>query len=58
MDALSKQLDQSPVFGKDTDVIYLQSCDLITHFDLTVPSLQFLRLNVVFIFFSSLVERR
>ena len=41
MDALSKQLDQSPVFGKDTDVIYLQSCDLNTHFDLTVPSLQF-----------------
>ena len=47
MDALSKRLDQAPVFGEDTDVIFLHSCDLNTHFDFTVPSLQFLRLNVV-----------
>ena len=47
MDALSKRLDQSPVFGEDTDVIYLHSYDLKTQFDFTVPSLQFLRLNVV-----------
>ena len=42
-------------------MIYLHSCGLNTKFDLTVPSLQFLRLNVVFgllIFVSSLVERR
>ena len=30
MDALSKQLHQAPVFGEDTDVIYLHSCDLNT----------------------------
>ena len=49
MDALSKRLDQAPVFGEDTDVIYLHSCDLKTQFDfkITVPSLQFSRLNVV-----------
>ena len=47
MDALSKRLDQAPVFGEHTDVIYLHSCDLNTQFDFTVPSLQFLRLNVV-----------
>ena len=47
MDALSKRLDQAPVLGEDTDVIYLHSCDLNTQFDFTVPSLQFLRLNVV-----------
>ena len=41
MDALSKQLHQTPVFGQDTDVIYLYSCDLNTKFDFTVPSLQF-----------------
>ena len=61
MDALSKQLYQAPVFGEDTDVIYLHSCDLNTKFDFTVPSLQFLRLIVdfgQFIFVSSLVERR
>ena len=55
-----KQLHQAPVFGEDTDVIYLHSCNLNTKFDFTVPSLQFLRLNVVFgqfIFVSSLVER-
>ena len=46
MDALSKRLDQAPVFGEDTDLIYLHSCDLNTQFDFTVP-LQFLRLNVV-----------
>ena len=59
VDALSKQLHQALVFGEDTDVIYLHFCDLNTHFDFTVPSLQFLRLNVVFghfIFVSSLVE--
>ena len=28
-------------------MIYLHSCDLNTQFDFTVPSLQFLRLNVV-----------
>ena len=48
MDALSKQLHQAPVLGEDTDVIYLHSCDLNTKFDFTVPSLQFLRLTVVF----------
>ena len=40
---------------------YLHSCNLNTKFDFTVPSLQLLRLNVVFgllIFVSSLVERR
>ena len=47
MDALSKRLDQAHVFGEHTDVIYLHSCDLNTQFDFTVPSLQFLRLNVV-----------
>ena len=60
VDALSKQLHQALVFGEDTDVIYLHFCDLNTQFDFTVPSLQFLRLNVVFdhfIFVSSLVER-
>ena len=60
MDALSKQLHQALVFGEDTDVIYLHFCDLNTQFDFTVPSLQFLRLNVVFghfIFVNSLVER-
>ena len=58
--ALSKQLHQTLVFGDDTDVIHLHSCDLNTQFDFTVPSLQFVRLNVVFghfIFVSSLVER-
>ena len=58
--ALSKQLHQTLVFGEDTDVIHLHSCDLNTQFDFTVPSLQFVRLNVVFghfIFVSSLVER-
>ena len=58
---ISKQLHQAPVLGEDTDVIYLHSCDLYTKLDFTVPSLQFLRLNVVFglfIFVSSLVERR
>ena len=64
MDASSKQLHQAPVFGEDIgyiDVIYLHSCDLNTKIDFTVPSLQFLRLNVVFgqfIFVSSLAERR
>ena len=61
MDVSSKQLHQAPVFGKDTDVIYLHSCELNTKIDFTVPSLQFLRLNMVFgqfIFVSSLVERR
>jgi len=48
MDALSKELDQASVLGEDADVIYLHSCDWNTQFDLTVPSLQFLRLNVVF----------
>ena len=60
MDALSKQLRQALVFGKDTDMIHLHSCDLNTQVDFTVPSLQFVRLNVVFghfIFVSSLVER-
>ena len=60
MDALSKQLHQALVFGENTDMIHLHSCDLNTQFDLTVPSLQFVRLNVVFghfIFVSSLVER-
>ena len=59
--SLSKQLHQAPFFGQDTDVIYLHSCDLNTKFDFTVPSLQFLRLNVVFgqfVFVSSLVKRR
>ena len=58
---LSKQLHKAPVLGEDTDLIYLHSCDLNTKFDLTVRSLQFLRLNVVFgllIFVSYLVERR
>ena len=57
----SKQLHEAPVLGEDTDVTYLHSCDLITKFDLTVSSLQFLPLNVVLgllIFVSSLVERR
>ena len=61
MDASSKQLQQAPVFEEDTDVIYLHSCDLNTKIDLTGPSLQFLRVKVVFgqfIFVSSLVERR
>ena len=64
MDASSKQLHQAPVFGEDIgyiDVIYLHSCDLNTKIDFTVPSLQFLRLNVVFgeiIFVISVVERR
>ena len=56
----SKQLHQAPVLGEDTAVIYLHSCDLNTNFDFTVPSLQFLSLNVVFgllIFVISLVER-
>ena len=44
---MSKRFDQASVFGEDTDVIYLHSCDLNTQFDFTVPSLQFLRLNVV-----------
>ena len=60
MDALSKQLHQALVFGEDTGVIHLHSCDLNTQFDFTVPSLQFVRLNVVFghfLFVSSLVER-
>ena len=60
VDALSKQLHQALVFGEDTDVIYLHFCDLNTQFDFTVPSLQFVRLNVIsghFIFVSSLVER-
>ena len=60
MDALSKQLHQALVFGEDTDVIHLHSCDLNTQLDFTVPSLEFLRLNVGFghfIFVSSLVER-
>ena len=48
MDARNKQLHQAPVFGEDTDVIYLHSCDLNTKIDLTEPSLKFLRLNVVF----------
>ena len=61
MDALGKQLHQAPVIGQDTDVIYLHSCDLNTKFDFTVPSLQFLWLNVVFgqfVFVSSLVKTR
>ena len=61
MDALSKQLHQAPFFGQDTDVIYLHSCDLNTKFDFTVPSVQFLWLNVVFgqfVFVGSLVKRR
>ena len=60
-DALSNQLHQTPVFGEDTDVICLQSCDFNTQFDFTVSFLQFLRLNVVFghfIFVNSVVERR
>ena len=60
MDALSKQLHQALVFGEDTEVIHLHSCDLNTQFDFTVPSLQFVRLNVIsghFIFVSSLVKR-
>ena len=60
MDALSKQLHQAVVFEEDTDVIHSHSCDLNTQFDFTVPSLEFVRLNVVFghfIFVSSLVER-
>ena len=44
---MSKRFDQASVFGEDTDVIYLHSCDLNTQFDFTVPSAQFLRLNVV-----------
>ena len=44
---MSKRFDQASVFGEDTDVIYLHSCDLNTQFDFTVPSMQFLRLNVV-----------
>ena len=36
MDALSKQLPQTLVFGEDTDVIHLFSCDLNTQFDFTV----------------------
>ena len=64
MDASSKQLHQAPIFGEDIgyiDVIYLHSCDLNAKIDFTVPSLQFLRLNVVFgqfIFVISVVERR
>ena len=49
------------MLGEDTDVTYLHSRNLNTKFDFTVPSLQLLRLNVVFgllIFVSSLVERR
>ena len=60
MDALSKQLHQALVFGEDTDMVHLHSCDLNNEFDFTVPSVQFVRLNVVFghfIFVSSLVER-
>ena len=60
MDALSKQLHRALVFGEDTDVIHLHSCDLNTQFDFTVSSLQFVQLNVVldhFIFVRSLVER-
>ena len=60
MDALSKQLHQAVVFEEDTEVIHSHSCDLNTQFDFTVPSLQFVRLNVVFghfIFVSPLVER-
>ena len=30
MDALSKQLHQAPIFGEDTDVLYLHFCDLNT----------------------------
>ena len=59
MDALSKQLHQALAFGEDTGVIHLHSFDLNTQFDFTVPSLQFVRLNVVFghfLFVSSLVE--
>lgn len=37
---------------------YLHCCDLNDQFDATVPSLPFVRLNVVFDHFSSLVERR
>ena len=54
-------IEQPPVCGEDTDAICLHCCNLNTKFDFTVPSLQFLRLNVVFghfIFVSSLVERR
>ena len=50
-----------PSSGKTQTLVYLHSCELNTKFDLTVPSRQFLRLNVVFrqfIFVSSLVERR
>ena len=60
VDALSKQLHQALVFGEDTDVIYLHFCDLNTQFDFTVPSLQFLRLNVVFghfIFGGEVIEK-
>ena len=56
-DAFNKQLHQAPVFGEDTEVIYLHFCDLKTQFDFAEPSLQFLMLNVVFghfIFGSSL----
>ena len=48
MDTLSKQLHQTVVFGEETDVIHSHSCDLNAQFDFTVPSLQFVRLNVVF----------
>ena len=33
MDALSKQFHQAPVLRKDTDLIYLHSCDLNTKLD-------------------------
>lgn len=57
MDALSEQLNHAPFFAEDTDVNYLHCCDLNDQFDVTVPSLPFVRLNVVFDHFSSLVER-
>ena len=60
MDALSEQVCQAGIFT-DTDLIYLHCCDLSVQFDFTVPSLPFLRLNVVyghFSFVNSLVERR
>lgn len=60
MDVLSKQHHQTPVFAKDTEVIYLPCCDMNAQFDVTVPSSPFLRWNVVFghvSFVSSFGER-
>lgn len=45
MDALSEQLNHAPFFAEDTDVNYLHCCDLNDQFDVTVPSLPFVRLS-------------